>query len=416
MRRFWILLALHVCCVSAANTQAIHLTPAPYWAPPETLLEITPGSVQADNLLTQPDVHVRIMDGTMYIYTPSKREQLALGDQTLSEFIEILRLKYPDVGFLSDFLEMKASELAEETFQVTGGKIIIPGRQGRPEIAAALGIGFAAHESRPGAETNTLLRDAGVDIDVIGTKPLGILTVRTRIGLHSAEAFPVSEEQEDSTPSEESISVAQTDEEPDETDPVRGVFEKAQAIALTINFDVAIPYLGSLDPGQFHPSFAVEASQVWALPEAFTFPAIRVNGEQKAVEEVFSTEQIARARGVFERVIPLRTWLAGPRFLFGRPNDRVFYLFTDVGQRTITRRRFGVRYSVDNSTNPPVETPIGITGGIRSDYEWISRVGMGVRFNRIVDVKLDVITPLETSTSGPLLRVMIATPYLRFGR
>jgi hypothetical protein len=102
--------------------------------------------------------------------------------------------------------------------------------------------------------------------------------------------------------------------------------------------------------------------------------------------------------------------------LFGRPDDRVFYIFSDVGTRTITRRRFGVRYARDEEADPPTSKPERIIAAMLSESEWISRVGVGVRFNKMVDVKLDVVTPLEVSSTGPLLRVMIATPYLRFGR
>lgn len=409
--RFTLALSL-VVSSSMAHAQAIHLAPVPYWSPPETLLEIVPGPPQPANLLTDPDVHIRIHDGKMYVYTMTRSEQLTLGDQTLWDFIGILRLKYPKVGFLSDHPEMKVAEFAEDTFHVRNGKIRIPGRQGRPEIAAALGIGFAAHESRPETGSDALLRNAGVDIDIVGAKPLGIFTVRARIGLHSAEPFPVSAQ--DSTVAEEQPSAAQTGEEDDpEENPVRAVFERAQAIAMGINFDLALP---SLDPGQFHPSIGIEASQIWAVPEAFTFPPVLVNGEEKPIEDVFSAEEIARARSFFERVIPQRTVLGGIRFLFGRPDDRVFYIFSDVGKRTITRRRFGVRYVIDEEADPPTSRPERIIAAILSDSEWISRVGVGVRFNRMVDVKLDVVTPLEVSSTGPLLRVMIATPYLRFGK
>ena len=415
MRYLRFILALSLAVPSTVQAQAIHLAPVPYWSPPQTLLEIVPGPRQPTNLLTDPGVHIRIHDGKMYIYTPTRSEQLTLGDQTLWDFIGVLRLKYPNVGFLSDNPEMKVGEFAEDTFHVRDGKIRIPGRQGRPEIAAALGIGFAAHESRPETGSNALLRNAGVDIDIIGAKPLGILTVRARIGLHSAEPVPVSAQ--DSTVAEEQPSAAQTGEDDDsEEDPVRAVFERAQAIAMGINFDVALPFLAALDPGQFHPSLGMEATQIWAVPEAFTFPPVLVNGEEEPIEDVFSAEEIARARSFFERVIPQRTVLGGIRLLFGRPDDRVFYIFSDVGKRTITRRRFGVRYVTNQEANPPTSEPQRIIAAILSESEWISRVGVGVRFNKTVDVKLDVVTPLEVSSTGPLLRVMIATPYLRFGR
>jgi hypothetical protein len=364
---------------------------------------------------------LKIQDGRLYIIKPNRVTDTELRNVTIAQFIRDFSDEHNGLQLTTNFPHLKVTEFLEGSYSFhsdasDGDTIRIPARQGRPTLSVGGGIGFIANEVRPRDSNGTLMRNAGLDFDVIATKPFNRFAIRTRIGFHSAEPVPSEEAATDSGGREDQAASAA---EQSITPTPRSVVEAAQAIAVGLNVDVPAPDWLTLDASQVHISLGFDVSQYWASPTAFVMPdSVPVNRGRRLLTDVFSTAQIDRARDQIDRVVPLRTLVAGPRMRFGGPDNYVFYVIAEYGRRDYLLRRLGVRYRLD-ANDPDVRTPIDISGGVKTDSETISRYALGIRLTGGIDFKLDVITPLSTreggSTAQPILRMMIGTPGLSFG-
>ena len=433
MKKFGFFLLLQLILAAGGHAQSVHLTPVSFGSLPRNTVLLTiqrpvleDGDEEDDEAspLTHPRAALRIYDGKYYILTPNNVDQEELGDGTIGDFVQYMHGKHEDLTLTTRYPEIDVSELKEGTYEFGDNNVIeIGARQGRPSVAAALAVGFIANEVRAtaGAEANTLMRNAGLDLDLVATKPFNDFTVRTRVGFHSSEPVPVQEEG-NSIPAETEPGVpsaAQDEGTESPTDP-RAVVEGAEAIAVGVELAYHFPVGERLDKNQVHMSFAVDGSQFWASPEAYVFPTfVPVNGERRPIGEVFSEEEISNARNRLDRIVPLGTLMGGGRLLFGRHNDYVFYVLADVGYRQYLARSFGVRYRVDRDADPPVTTPVAILTRFEREWEPITRLGLGVRLISTVDFKVDVVAPLSGRVRGgsaqPVLRIQLATPGVKFG-
>lgn len=423
MIRSLVILLLPLCLATAAHAQLTHLSPVSSASESgsETLLRIerrAPPATGQNAIDMATDL--RIDNGKYYLLMPNQPVVDELGNRTLLEFVQYLNATYPGHRFSTEAPEVRVSELKEGSHPFVAGVIEIERGEGRPQVAATLGLGFIANEVRSaaGEDGSTLMRNAGIDLEVVATKPIARFTARGRVGFHSAEPVPV---QQGDTAGASPPSSPTAPATPTAADP-RATITGAQAVGVGLEVSYHVPLQAALgSPNQSHLAFVVEGSQYWASPSAYELPStIVVNGQTKAIADVFSEDEIQDARDRLERIVPLTSGLAGVRLLFGRHEDPAFYLLGDVGYRQYLLRSAGSRYTV---SAPPGTTPVPNPTRIGTIFErrWepILRAGGGIRLSRAIDLKVDVAAPLGDRKFGqnaqPTLRVQLATYGVKFG-
>jgi hypothetical protein len=400
-------------CLTASTTHAQILPLTPVTRPLSTDTVLITFERTDDTVFNS--VQIKIEGGTLYLMEGNRVSDEELDDQTIGDFIREFTDEHEGLILKTTFPELRASSFAEGVYGFDEGEetFSIKAREARPSIAIGGGIGFVANEVAPRQAGSTLMRNAGLALDVVAVKPFDWVTLRARVGFHSAEPVPTVEGT-DSTDAEGGSSGQQQSTSP--TSP-RSVVETAQAIAVGFSVDAPLPYFSSWSR-QMHVSVGLDASQYWASPEVFTFPdSIRVSGRQVPISSVFSDAQIQRARTQMDRILPLGMVTGGVRLLFGSPDEYVFYIVSDVGWRNYLSRRLGVRYRrLEGDT---VATPIDLSPDVTIRNERVARYSLGIRLTGGVDFKVDVTRPFARGEFEPaaptVLRLMIGTPGLSFG-
>jgi hypothetical protein len=358
---------------------------------------------------------IKIKDGKLYLMTGNRVSDEDLGDESIADFIRDFTDEHEGLTLSTRHPELPVANLQEGIYAFPAGHdtFSIRAREPQPSIAVGGGIGFIANEVAPRDARGSLMRNAGLALDVVASKPFDWVTLRARVGFHSAEPVPTEQ-------STDSAGVDEPDTPPQQGPSVmspRSVVETAQAVAVGFSIDIPVPYAAKIS-NQMHVSVGADLSQYWASPDEFTFPdSVPLNGDRAALTSVFTEAQIQRARNQMDRILPLATVTTGVRLLFGGPDNYVFYILSDVGRRDYLSRRLGVRYR--RAEGDSVATPIDLSPRVEVGREMIARYVLGIRLTGGVDFKVDVTRPFSRGEFEPnaptVLRLMIGTPGLSFG-
>ena len=261
--------ALALCAVPATSVgQVVHLPPPQHPAEAgKALLTVSSGPTGT----TPPSI--RVADGRLYLLIPNgSRRVLQLGNRTIAEFL--ISLDDQDrAGFLfkSESPEVSATEIEERTFDPVGGVVTLTQRNEPPNVQVAAAIGFVANESRPRTGGNSLMRNAGIDLDLVARKAIGLGILRARLGFRTAEPVATGENTGPPTTS---------------MDP-RSIVEGAQAIVLGGHLDLAV--MPPNKSNDLHLSVGIEGTQYWAAPESFQMPSyLIVDGEDRPIADYFT--------------------------------------------------------------------------------------------------------------------------------
>jgi hypothetical protein len=399
-----LLLVVVVAFVAAPlHAQTVHLAPLPEatFDRQAVLLWIGHRSdTAATNLLGVSNPQVRIADGRMYVsHRDSGTVTIQLGDRTIAEFIEHLRARFPKAKFSSNFLELSTRYLREGDAVVDTVKRghVIGGRESAPIVRGLLGVGLSLNETQRDASTNRLLQNAGLHLDIVGSKQFRSLNLRTRLGFRSGEAVTTTQKDSTAAPGTGPTSVT-------------GLVETAERVSIGFHAD----HNGPRITNDMLLGFGIEAATTYSALPAFQFADVPVGEARRPVEDVFDAAEIARARAILDQVIPSWTFLAGPRLVFGHRESQVFYAQFDGGWTQHTVRTHGVRYRVEEQPGgqPPVRTPVNLLARIETANVGIWRIGAGGTLAGIVELRADATGPFRADPrmeTKPLLRVMVGS-------
>lgn len=400
MRSLAVVTAVFVLAV-VGHAQTMHIPPLrqPPFSRHDTLLLVQlarPGS--ADHVLADSSVSFRISDNTLYVMTLDTLQSIELGDRTIAQLIDHLRAKYPAARFFSSYPELSTSDLAEGSFSATGDHIVVTGRVNQPSVQPEAGIGFSLADAGERSGSTQLLQNAGVHLDLVGSKPFGFGTLRIRLGFRTSEAVALRD--------------------PDGADSVGGspprsvgtFVESAQLLVVGIHADLPVWQAATENA---LVSWGYELSQSWAAFDPFVFDSIAVEGIKKSVEELAPPREFARLRDAMDRVRPVRTMVTGPRIVLGTRDENSFYLLSDIGITERYERSFRVIYGTDPSNT---EEFLTLRGTIRSSPIWIVRLGTGLTFRKTINLRVDAVTPWRDTRDEypPLLRLVLSAGELSF--
>lgn len=395
-----------------ASGQAVHLPPVLGSSLPDTASLLLISNSEATNeahILSKPGVRLRIENGVLYILSDERTETVELGDRTVSEFMDAFRQQYPGVRVWSQYPTVKVRQLKTDTTLVLGDvEVVVQPRERGAEISAAAGVGFTLSETQ-GGESAALLRSAGVELDLVGSKPIGLWTVRSRVGFRTAEPISTDAEPVDEDGTDMPSAAPAAD--------IGSLVRTAQALAVGVQLDYQIGSQIGLDSREFRVAVGGEASRIWAAPAEFIFPVLMIDGVETTIENLFDAEEIAAARRILDQVIPLGTVVAGPRIAFGSSGDPRFYLLADFGMRQYHQRQFGIRFRVTppTQTEPGQRTAVGLLARASTPWEAMGRLGLGMRVSSAVIFRVDYVDAWSGRPNvQPLLRIMLTTPDLRF--
>lgn len=412
---------------SPSSAQAFHLSPVPVpsYERGTPLLSITvadSASNPAQNHMLTSGVatSVTVVDGRLHILSSSGYESIAFGDRAISELITQLSAKYPNIGIRSDYPHLSTRLLGDRNTN-PAGPIDIYGRSGT-SVSASLGAGLTLNETRQTGTENRLLSNGGILLDLIGKGEISGHTARLRLGFRSGEALAVQGDQGTvSSGTEDSDGDAPPAPPPTPGTPLSSLVETSEVITLGGHLDTK-PLLRL---GEVSLTFGGEVSVTWAALNSYVMPdSIPIaRGERGLLTEHVTATQITQVQRRLDQIRPLPTLLVGPRMIFGTGEDHSFYALLDAGVNfyPVQALRVHLPVAADPDRNRP-GLPLRLSGVRESEGQLIWRLGAGMKFAGIIDLKMDASGPLGKRTDvlrervPALLRVVLVTPDVAFRR
>jgi hypothetical protein len=344
-------------------------------------------------------------DGNIFLQAPSQTGPVPLGNRTVLDVVNQLRVSDTTLRFTSDYPLYPASYIGTDV-EVVGDHIEVLANSDDPDLRIGFGVVLALQPPGTTTQTSGIMTQTGFQLDIVGSHQLyaPISTDLTkdhkypeiysqfRLGLNGDQQIQLRATDSGST------SIGSTTDSQFEA-----ALGQADQVALSGQVDFEWSRWNPKITFALTPSYAVS----WTRPEAPPLPRVNVAGVSTAADSVFSAAAVARTQKAWAQVEPLSEFGLMLSANFLQHHEPLYYAGAGVMKREVIQPH--ARFRLKGS--PATPDPESLDGYLSRDYVNVWRAVLGARLAGVLDLRVDASGSIGKELVQPLLRVLIARAF-----
>jgi hypothetical protein len=364
------------------------------------------------------NVIVSVDDDQVTIQLGAVTSTVPLGNRQIRDVMNQIAVDTKDgLGITSNYPLYPASYAGSrpaKTLAAIGDTAMLVANADEPDLRIGFGLVMALAEPNPDQTDGGILTQAGFQLDVVGTHqmvgppPRGakgwalampLVYTQWRLGLNADQQIQVDKDPE-------------TGVAPNAETQFQTALQQADQVAVSGQMDLEFPNVVGRLALVVTPSIGLS----WTRLQAPSLPSITVGTERKAAADLFTADEILRARTNQVRIQPLREVGLMGTLQYRRRGVPAYYVGAGYMRRELARPTLSFRRQPPPAGSPagtPPGAPIQgtLTGGLNRVEAPIWRATMGTRLAGVLDVRLDASGSWGTQRTEPLLRLLLARAF-----